>query len=253
MNFENIDSYFQYQKKCETETLSVLTESFELNDEFFEFFLKISKKYCHGMPKFPNKNPIAIIILNYRILKSIGCLSELIKKGQYAEFHSILRDVFEALSKSEYILYHPEISSSWLKGERITFSKVSKKISLPECLNNFYGELCHFTHANAQGSIWEIIVIPKKPDIEYRTISLSSEPIFRKDIAYHLIIHLISFTIYAINTYLIFIKMYYSDVDDEDTEEYNRLIKKLEPIDKDYHEFISDPKNTEWARKLKGL
>jgi|WetSurMetagenome_2_1015567.scaffolds.fasta_scaffold181976_3 hypothetical protein len=250
MVLENLEAYLLAEKNCENETVSVLEAPIELNNEIFEFYLKTTKKYCYGVPKSPDR-PVAVIILNYRILKSIACLSVLLKKGQYAEFQSILRDVFEALSKSEYMLYHPEISDSWLRGERINFSKVSKKISLPESLNNFYGELCHFTHANSPGSKWEIIVNPKNPEHGFHTISLSSDPVFRKDIAYFLIINLISFTIYAINNYLEFTKRYCEDIDNEDTLEYNRLIKKIEPIDNDYHEFSSDPKNTEWRTKLK--
>lgn len=250
MVLENIESYLLAEKNCENETISVLKAPIDFNNEIFEFYLKITKKYCQGVPRIPER-PIAIIILNYRILKSVACLSVLLKKGQYAEFHSILRDVFEALSKSEYMLYHPEISNSWLRGERINFSKVSKKISLPKSLNNFYGELCHFTHANAPGSIWEIVVNPKDPEHGFHTISMSSHPVFREDIAYYLIMLLISFTIYAINNYLEFTKMYCEDIDNEDILEHNRLIKKIEPIDNDYQEFSSNPKNTEWRTKLK--
>lgn len=246
---ENIESYLLAEKKCENDTVSVLKKPIELNNEFFEFYLKISKKYGGGKPKI-KEGPLALILLNHRILKSVYCLSELLKKGQYAEFHSILRDVFEALSKSEYILYHPEISNSWLSGERITFSKLSKKLSLPEEFKNLYGELCNFTHANCQGSLWEITVKQEKPEPGYRIISMSYEPVFQKPIAYSLIMYLISFTIYAINTYIIFIEMYYDNVAIEDKDEYDRLLKKLPTIDKDYSEFCSNPKNTEWRRKL---
>jgi len=245
----NIESYLSDVKKCENETISVLKIPFELYEEFFEFYLKISKKYGSGMPK-GGKGPLALILLNHRILKSIYCLSELLKKGQYAEFHSILRDVFEALSKSEYILHHPEISDSWLSGERIRFSKISKKLSLPEEFNNFYGELCNYTHANCQGSKWEITVKQEKPKPGYRVISMSYEPVFQKPIAYSLIMYLLSFTIYAINTFIIFTEKYYEDINIEDKDEYKRLLKKMPLIDKDYSKFCSNPKNTEWRRKL---
>jgi hypothetical protein len=245
---ENIESYLLAEKKCETETVSVLKKPIGINNEFFEFYLKISNKYGGGMPK-SGKGPLALILLNHRILKSIYCLSGLLKKGQYAEFHSILRDVFEALSKSEYILYHPEISDSWLSGERITFSKVSKKLSLTDELNNLYRELCNFTHANIQSSLWEITVKQEKPKPGYRIITMTYEPVFQKPIAYSLIMYLISFTIYAIKNYMMWIKMYYSDIDIEDNIEYDRLIEKLPPIDKAYSEFCSNPKNTEWRRK----
>jgi len=247
---ENIESYSAAEKKCEDETILALKQPIEINEELFEFYLKISKKYCGGMPK-SNVRPFALIVLNHRILKSTRCLSTLLKRGQYAEFHSILRDVFEALSKSEFFLSHPESSHAWLKGEKITFSKISKKLSLPDSLNQLYGELCNFTHANIQSIFWEITVYPKKIEPNFRIVSMSYEPVFFKPIAYSLIMFLIDFTIYAINSYFIFIERYCSEIDQEDKDQYYQLTKKLAAIDKDYSEFCSDPKNTEWRRKIK--
>jgi hypothetical protein len=250
VNMENIESYLLAEKKCENDTITVLKKPITISDDFLEFYIKISKKYPKES-QIARQKPFALILLNHRILKSIYCLSELLKKGQYADFHSILRDVFEALSKSEYFLHHPEISDSWLRGEQISFSKISKKISLPEELKCLYGELCNYTHVNSQASLWEVTVTQKKPEPGLRVISMSYEPVFQKPIAYSLTMYLISFTIYAINNFIMFIKNNYDDIDIEDKDEYNRLLKQLPEIDKDYSEFSSNPKNTEWRRKPK--
>jgi hypothetical protein len=85
---ENIELYLSAETQCEKETLSALNDAINLNNEIFEFYLKISYKYCQGIPK-NFERPISVIMLNHKILKSIRCLSILLNKGHYADFHSI--------------------------------------------------------------------------------------------------------------------------------------------------------------------
>jgi hypothetical protein len=221
------ESILLAEKNCETETNDAFKEIIEFNDELFFFYLKISEKYCKERTKTYIERPIAIFFINHRIVNSLYCISDLLKRGYYIEGLSLQRDVLEAVSLTEYMLKNPQVSKLWLAGEQIPFSKVNKEISPVPYSGEIYGLLCDFTHSNRRSSIIESDI-----NIPGMEVFLSFEPFFQRKISGSSLIHQIILTHRAMTNYLNFIKEFCSEIDKEDSEKIKTINEKLPIIEK---------------------
>lgn len=228
---ESLELFFLAENHCEEETDKQIKKSLYLNDEILDLNLKIYNKYFNQKPPETCDYPFAIIVLQNKILKSLRCLTILLKKGYYSEFQSIMRDILDLTRKSQYFLEHPEKSMDWIKGKEIKFGKINPNLSDSASWGRLYGDLCDFTHGHFRSTFWEITIYS-----ESREMSLKKTPIFQKPIAYELISRLLTFNLLTFLIFEDFLKKFHNDLDPTETKEFRELIKKwvqhLEKLEK---------------------
>jgi hypothetical protein len=164
---------------------------------------------------------LAIILIHAKIIKTLNCNSDLLKKGHYSEFRSLLRDVFELTFLSKYIMENPEKGDFWLNGKQIGHRHVANALNLSNEIREIYGKLCDYTHPNFNG-VKECLILDKiKEDIDFLMI-----PIFQKEIAKPLIIMQIHFAFIAMNQFFVCFKVY-NNFTNDDEKQLKRIKNKL--------------------------
>jgi hypothetical protein len=231
-------NFFELEEtRCEIESKIQLEKEFAFFYEILEFYSKILKKYSKHCDLLDEQAPIAVLLLNFKIIKTQHCLCSLLKKGHYSEFQALLRNVFEAIYLCSYFLKHPEKSESWIDGAEIKHRHVSDDLSIDENTKNLYGILCDYTHSNIRCIIPDL-VFTKSP-----AIKIKSMPIFHKPSAYCLLIIQMGFTEQIIKIYIKFLQTYLRDIDTDDKKEFTRIQKKLKISQKRWRKYSTDPKN----------
>ncbi|MGA2121428.1 MAG: hypothetical protein ABSG49_05220 [Methanoregula sp.] len=243
---ESLELFLSAENECEEKTNKILRESFALNDELLDLNLRIYDQNFSKEPPLTGEYPFAVIVLQNEKLKSLRCLSILLKKGYYSEFHSILRDVLDISRRSQFFLKHPEKSIDWINGEEIKFGKINPELSDSENWGSLYGNLCDFTHRHIRSTFWETTLYK-----ESHELSLSKKPTFQKPVAYSLISDLLAFNFLTFLIFEDFLKTYHNDLDQEDIEEFKDLLKRWFKHSKKVEKFQSDPKNIAWRDSIK--
>jgi hypothetical protein len=217
----DIKSIFTAEKECERKTKRIFKNGIDLYDELFTQYLKISEKYCRNGPQKNTERPLAILLLNDKIVKELYCISRLLRNGHYPESLSLQREVLEAICKVEYITKNPDASDSWLNGESMTFGKVSKKILLFPDDGEIFGHLSDFTHTNMRSTIGENELVESQMAMTY-----TFEPFFQRDIARASLAHIIQLTFRAMICYMDFIEKYHEDIEQSDKEKIRQITEK---------------------------
>jgi len=223
----DIKSILSAEKECERKTKKILKKGIDFNDELFTQYLKFSGKYCRGGSKRDTESPLAILLLNDKIVKSLFCISSLLKKGHYPECLSLQRDVLEAICLVEYISKNPEVSDLWINGKQMSFGKISKKFLLFPDDGEIFGHLCDFTHPNMRSTIGEIDLVESPMGMTF-----TYEPFFQRDIARASLVHIIQLTFRALFCYMDYTHKYYEDIEQADIEKFRHIHEKAVTISK---------------------
>ncbi|PKL70084.1 MAG: hypothetical protein CVV30_01560 [Methanomicrobiales archaeon HGW-Methanomicrobiales-1] len=218
----DIESIISAEKICEAKTKESFKIPIEIYEELFTLYLNVSEKYCKNTPKAGIERPLAVLLLNDRIAKSLYCSIDLLKRGHYNECFSIQRDIFEAICLSEYILKNPKMSEVWFTGKPITFSKISKEISLLPFDQEIYGHLCDFTHPNVHSTIREY-----EPDTVRIGVYFTFKPYFQKEMAHSSLVHFFLLVYRAMDNYLKYMKQFHEDIEPEDSDKIEIMFKKI--------------------------
>jgi len=222
----NIDSIVHAENICEAKTRETFPEIIEYYEELYTFYLNISENYCKTIPDGIVQRPVAIFFLNDRILKSLYCAFDLLKRGHYNECRSIQRDVLEAVCLVEYILQNPTVSESWFNGDQLTFGRIKKKIELWLGDDVIFGHLCDYTHPNVNSNIRECVIV------ENKGVYFSFMPDFQKNMSHSSFVLLSVLTYRAMTNYLKFIKKYENGISNEDSKRLKKIQEKLQNIAK---------------------
>jgi hypothetical protein len=214
------DDFSQAEIKCELKTKSFFKMNLELNDKILNFYLKIIDKYGKQEHSGGDLTPIVSFFLHAKIIKSLYCLTGLVKKGQYQDFFAIQRNVVESIYLSQFLFENPKYNAEWLKGAQINHKKFSKdSIEIP-AIKDIYGILCDYTHSNSR-IIWPYV---KSNDTKKTEIKLT--PQFDELIAYYAIIMQMLFTLDALDHHIEVIKKFQGNLDTFDEQELERLRKQ---------------------------
>lgn len=215
-----IEDVSHYENYCEARTCALQKSNLQLSEELLNFYHDIYTKQIKD-EKDVNTFELAIILIHGKIIRTLQSNLDLIKKGHYSEFRSLLRDTIELIFLSKYLMVHPERGDLWLDGEQIGFGFIADKLNLPIIIRKTYGELCDFTHPNFHGTKENIILDGKKEDIDFLLV-----PMFRRKIVKSLILLQISFTLIAVIHFFICFKKY-DNFSKDDEKKLKRLQKKL--------------------------
>jgi len=218
----DIKSILNAEKECERKTKRIFKNTIDCYDELFTHYLHISEKYCRAGSKKNTESPLAILLLNDKIVKALFCTSNLLKKGHYPESLSLQRELLEAICIAEYIAKNPEASDSWIKGDHMTFAKISKKFLLFPEDGLIFGHLCDYTHTNFRSIIGEIELVESP-----MAMTFTFEPFFQRDIARASLSHIIQLTYRAMICYMDFTEKYYEDLDIQDIAKFRQIHEKV--------------------------
>ncbi|WP_292369058.1 hypothetical protein [Methanoregula sp. UBA64] len=147
---EYIQTFSLHEQKCMKKTAKSLKSTLRLNEEILNFYFNLILKQSNDDTDIPLQD-FSIMIIHSKILKISTCLSTLLLKGNYCEFQSLQRDVFELHYLSEYLIKNPEKVDPWFEGESIKHSHVSKNLEIPLAMKQLYGMMCDYTHPNFNG------------------------------------------------------------------------------------------------------
>ena len=141
-DFENFcESRSSYQLKSKT----ILIEDIE------NFYYDLHQKQIKDETNL-KIHEFAIILIHSKIIKTLICNSDLLKKGHYSEFRSLLRNVLELIYLSKFLMKNPEKAKFWLDGDQYGFGYVAGPLNIPDDIRNIYGKLCDYTHPNFRGT-----------------------------------------------------------------------------------------------------
>jgi hypothetical protein len=217
---EFIQEVSQLENYCEHQTRSQLKSNLNFLEEILNFYYNILQKQINDETDIKT-HELAIILIHAKIIKTLNCNSDLLKKGHYSEFRSLLRDVFELTFLSQYIMMNPEKADPWLDGGQIGHRLVANTLNLPTEIREIYGMLCDYTYPNFNGVKENLILNKKKEDIGFLMI-----PIFRKKIAKALVLMQIHFAFMAINQFFVCFKIY-KNFNKDDEKQLKRIKNKL--------------------------
>jgi hypothetical protein len=215
-----IQKVSQFENYCEHQTRIQLESNLNLLEEMLNFYSNLLEKQIKDKTDIKT-HELAIILIHAKMIKTLNCNSDLLKKGHYNEFRSLLRDVFELIFLSQYIIVNPEKGEPWLDGEEIKHRHVANTLNLPTDIREIYGMLCDYTHPNFNGTKENLIMDKKSEDIDFLRV-----PIFRKKIAKLLIILQIHFAFMAINQFFVCFKKY-NNFNKDDEKQLKQIKLKL--------------------------
>jgi hypothetical protein len=218
------------EKHCEAQSCYQLKSKLNLLEELLIFYDNLLEK--QDKDKINLKlHEFAIMLIHVKIFKTINCNTGLLKRGHYNEFQSLLRDVYELIFLSQYIVKNPGEAERWLDGEQINHGPVANSLKIPNDVKKIYGSLCDYTHPNMKGVAKNWTKPTKYGDMHFYLIS-----IFQRKISKNLIIMQIYFTFMAINLFFNCFKVYQNfDINDE--KQLNRLKKKLPKLEDSWAKF----------------
>jgi len=189
-------NFLSHEKKCERKTIATLKTTLELNEELLNFYFNLYEKQSNDSERDISLQDLSILIIHIKIIKTLNCLSGLLKRGHYCECQSIQRDVFELIYLSEYLMKNPEKVEPWFKGEQIKHGHVANNLDLPIEIRQLFGLMCDYTHPNIHGAKGNLILGHADYQIYFKEV-----PEFHKATANALIIQQISFMYTSMNLF----------------------------------------------------
>jgi hypothetical protein len=231
------ESFSLEETRCEVKTLTNFRSKLKFYEEIFNFYKKIFDKN-HENQKLKRHVDIVVFLLNAKIIKSLYCLSSILKKGHYPEFQALHRNTIESIYLCKFLFEHPSESTKWLEGEQIVHNSFSKGSHEDENLKGLYGKLCDFTHSNFH-SIY--------PDLEFRELksrlSYKIAPYYQKHTTYFLIVLQVHFTFLALENYIEIAKKQGKTLNVKDAKEFENIKQKLKKFYENWGKFDDNFKN----------
>ncbi len=212
-----IQEVSQLENYCEHQTRSRLKSNLNFLEEILNFYYNLLQKQIDDKTIDIKLHELAVIIIHVKIIKTLNCNLNLLKKGHYSEFRSLLRNVIELTFLSQYLMTNPEKAEIWFNGEQIGYGHVAETLNLPTEIGEIYGKLCDYTHPNFRGASGNIILDKKSEDINFLII-----PIFQKKMAKPLIIMQIHFAFIAINQFFACFETY-----NNFNKDYEKQLKRI--------------------------
>ncbi len=209
-DFENFcESRSSYQLKSKT----ILIEDIE------NFYYDLHQKQIKDETNL-KIHEFAIILIHSKIIKTLICNSDLLKKGHYSEFRSLLRNVLELIYLSKFLMKNPEKAKFWLDGDQYGFGYVAGPLNIPDDIRNIYGKLCDYTHPNFRGTKDNLILSRKSENIDFLMV-----PVYRKKCALYLITVQLYFAFIAMNHFFECFKKF-NNFNADDEKHLNRIKNK---------------------------
>jgi len=204
---------------CESRSRYQLKSKLILLEDIENFYYDLHQKQIKDETNL-ELHEFAGMLIHSKIIKTLICISELLKKGHYSEFRSLLRTVLELIYLSKFLMKNPEKAKSWLDGNQYGFGYVASPLNIPNDIRNIYGKLCDYTHPNFRGARDNLILAKKSEDIDFLMV-----PMYRKKCALFLITIQLYFAFIAMNHFFeCFNKFNNFDTDDE--KHLNRIKSK---------------------------
>ena len=164
-DFENFcESRSSYQLKSKT----ILIEDIE------NFYYDLHQKQIKDETNL-KIHEFAIILIHSKIIKTLICNSDLLKKGHYSEFRSLLRNVLELIYLSKFLMKNPEKAKFWLDGDQYGFGYVAGPLNIPDDLPK-YTESCATTRIQISGVPKDNLILSRKSEnIDFLMVPVSTE------------------------------------------------------------------------------
>jgi hypothetical protein len=151
---------------CEHQTRSKLKSNLNFLEEILNFYCNLLKKQIKDETDI-KIHEFAIILIHVKIIKTLNCNTDVLKKGHYSEFRSLLRDVFELTFLSQYLMMNPEKADPWLNGEEIRHRHVANALNLPIETREIYGSLCSYTHPDFKSAKDNLLLDKNNENIDF--------------------------------------------------------------------------------------
>jgi hypothetical protein len=209
---------------CKVQTERQLKSKLELMDELLTFYNNLIEKQNRDESDI-QLNEFAIMLIHVRILKISICNVGLLKKGHYNEFQSLLRDVYELVFLSQYLIEHPEKAEFWFDGNQINHRTIANSLKLPEEMRQIYASLCDYTHPNMRSVFKHWTLSKRQHEFNFYLIS-----IFQRKVAKKLIILQLNFIFIGINQFSELFKRY-QNFDKGDEKQYLRIKNKIAKLE----------------------
>jgi hypothetical protein len=210
----------RFENFCESQSKYQLKSKMILLDDIENFYYNLHQKQVKDETDL-ELHEFAIILIHSKIIKTLNCNSNLLRKGHYSEFRSLLRNVLELIYLSKFLMRNPEKAESWLDGAQYGFGYIANPLNIPDDIRDIYGKMCDFTHPNFRGTKDNLILSNRSENIDFLMI-----PVYRKKCALSLISIQLYFAFIAMNHFFECFKKF-NNFDTDDEKHLNRIKSKI--------------------------
>jgi len=127
-----IDEFLFEEQKCEKSIYHKFKPKIDLAEDLIDTYINLFSKTT-DLGKRQELDTLAILIINAKMIKSLNCALEILKRGYYIECNSILRDAYETHFLSKYLMKYPQEAEKWLfENRKIPNSEIRKKLHVSD-------------------------------------------------------------------------------------------------------------------------